>query len=570
MKRVFTVSLCLFAIMAFSSTSFAQEFSISQNEVQPFGQIQYEPASPDAITITHSLDQSIVALTGVACTSGGITSDNQYWRAFVLADFGITDEFNVTNVEFGIETAVGGVGGDQPMTVNLYTTDLVFPTGTLTLIGTLDVMVPDQDLTLYQIPVTGTAPAGSELVVEISIPADVGDGNVFYPGANSLGETADSWISSVGCGITTPITYTDLGFPTCQLVMNVTGDVVVAACGLLTDNFDADIAQWTIVGPLGLTNWSWVFDNQAAGADSGEMEFNWSPSFTGDSYIMSPVLPSAGWINTTISFQHFVDNFTSGYTVGCATTTDGGTSWTTVWSVSPSANVGPEAVTVPFTGDANLQIGFFFSGSSVSIDYWYIDDVCVDGTIPVELTSFTASVNGKNVTLNWVTATETNNQGFEIERNSGNGFQNVGYVAGFGTSAEPHSYSFIDASLSEGTHSYRLKQLDFDGTFHYFDAINVDITIPDVFALAQNYPNPFNPSTKIDFSLAVDSKVSLTVFDVLGQEVANLVNTDLAAGSHNVDFNASLLNSGVYFYRIEATGIDGTNFTNVKKMILTK
>jgi len=143
-------------------------------------------------------------------------------------------------------------------------------------------------------------------------------------------------------------------------------------------------------------------------------------------------------------------------------------------------------------------------------------------------------------------------------------------VAGFGTSTEPHSYSFIDASLNEGAYSYRLKQLDFDGTFEYFDAIEVDIAIPDVFALAQNYPNPFNPSTKIDFSLAVDSKVSLKVFDVLGQEVATLISSDLVAGSHNVDFNAASLNSGVYFYRIEATGIDGTNFTNVKKMILTK
>ncbi len=204
--------------------------------------------------------------------------------------------------------------------------------------------------------------------------------------------------------------------------------------------------------------------------------------------------------------------------------------------------------------------------------WWVIDNVLIHGSyvVPVELSSFTASVNEKNVTLNWTTATETNNQGFEIERNSGNGFEKVGYVAGSGTSTEPHIYSFIDASLNEGTYSYRLKQLDFDGTFEYFDAIEVEVAIPDVFALEQNYPNPFNPSTKIDFSLAVNSKVSLKVFDVLGQEVATLVNTDLVAGVHNVDFNAASINSGVYFYRIEATGIDGTNFTSVKKMILLK
>ncbi|MGB5848998.1 MAG: T9SS type A sorting domain-containing protein, partial [Ignavibacteriaceae bacterium] len=88
--------------------------------------------------------------------------------------------------------------------------------------------------------------------------------------------------------------------------------------------------------------------------------------------------------------------------------------------------------------------------------------------------------------------------------------------------------------------------------------------------LEQNYPNPFNPSTMIKFSLAADSKVSLTVFDVLGQEVANLISGNLTAGSHEINFNASNVNSGVYFYRIDATGVDGTNFTSVKKMILTK
>ncbi|NNG27091.1 MAG: T9SS type A sorting domain-containing protein [Ignavibacteriaceae bacterium] len=102
--------------------------------------------------------------------------------------------------------------------------------------------------------------------------------------------------------------------------------------------------------------------------------------------------------------------------------------------------------------------------------------------------------------------------------------------------------------------------------------VNVEnqLNFPAEFVLNQNYPNPFNPNTKINFSLAVDSKVNLKVFDILGQEVANLISADLLAGSHNVDFNAASINSGVYFYRIEATGIDGTNFTNVKKMIITK
>ena len=115
-----------------------------------------------------------------------------------------------------------------------------------------------------------------------------------------------------------------------------------------------------------------------------------------------------------------------------------------------------------------------------------------------------------------------------------------------------------------------MKQIDFDGKFEYSNVVEVDVSSPAVYALEQNYPNPFNPSTKIAFRLAVDSKVSLKVFDVLGQEVATLVNANLGVGAHNVDFDASSLNSGVYLYRIEATGIDGTNFVDVKKMILTK
>ena len=160
---------------------------------------------------------------------------------------------------------------------------------------------------------------------------------------------------------------------------------------------------------------------------------------------------------------------------------------------------------------------------------------------------------------------------FEIEwRTSESQFATIGYVEGNGTITEPQHYNYTDATVNTGVYYYRLKQLDFLGSYEYFDEIEVDVNGPLSFDLEQNYPNPFNPSTQINFSLAIDSKVSLKVFDVLGQEVANLISANMVAGFHNVDFNASGLNSGVYFYRIEATGIDGTNFTNVKKMILTK
>ena len=198
----------------------------------------------------------------------------------------------------------------------------------------------------------------------------------------------------------------------------------------------------------------------------------------------------------------------------------------------------------------------------LTVEYQYV--------IPVELTSFTAAVDFGVVELSWITATETNNQGFEVQRSAGGEFETIAFVEGHGTTTEIQAYSYTDKSVNVGSYSYRLKQIDFGGTFEYSNIVEVDVPAPAVFALDQNYPNPFNPSTKIAFRLAVDSKVSLKVFDVLGQEVATLVNTNLGAGGHNVDFNASSLNSGVYLYRIEATGIDGTNFVDVKKMILTK
>jgi hypothetical protein len=186
------------------------------------------------------------------------------------------------------------------------------------------------------------------------------------------------------------------------------------------------------------------------------------------------------------------------------------------------------------------------------------------------LTSFTASLNKDNVELSWITSTETNNQGFEVQRSAGGEFETIAFVEGHGTTTEVQAYVYSDRNVAVGSYSYRLKQIDFDGTVNYSNIVEVDVPAPAVFALDQNYPNPFNPSTKIAFRLAVDSKVSLKIFDVLGQEIASLVNGNLVAGGHSVDFDASTLNSGVYLYRIEATGVDGSNFVDVKKMILTK
>lgn len=193
------------------------------------------------------------------------------------------------------------------------------------------------------------------------------------------------------------------------------------------------------------------------------------------------------------------------------------------------------------------------------------------GVVPVELSSFTATVNGTSVSLNWTTVTETNNRGFEVQRKSSDDdFVTVGFVNGKGTTTQIQNYSFTDSNLPIGSYSYRLKQIDFDGSFEFSKVVEVYVAAPREFSLEQNFPNPFNPSTMISFSLKTDADVSLKVFNLLGQEIATLVNGRLTAGIQQVSFNAENLTSGVYFYSIDAKGIDGTNFSSTKKMILSR
>jgi len=186
--------------------------------------------------------------------------------------------------------------------------------------------------------------------------------------------------------------------------------------------------------------------------------------------------------------------------------------------------------------------------------------------VPVEFTSFSSVVAGSDVILNWSTATELNNFGFEVQRSvAGNEFATVGFVEGHGTTTEAKNYTFIDANLQAGSYTYRLKQVDYNGTFSYSDEVNAEITSPVQFELSQNYPNPFNPSTTIKFSIPQSSNVTLKVFNALGQEISTLVDQNMEAGTHTINFDATHLNSGIYFYRLEA-GM----FNEVRKMTLIK
>ena len=187
-------------------------------------------------------------------------------------------------------------------------------------------------------------------------------------------------------------------------------------------------------------------------------------------------------------------------------------------------------------------------------------------TVPVELSSFSATAISNKVELNWSTATEINNAGFEIQRNaSENEFVTIGYVSGHGTTTEPKNYKFTDANLSSGSYTYRLKQVDFDGTFAYSDEVNVEVTGPIQFELAQNYPNPFNPNTTIKFAIPQSSEVTLKVYNALGQEVSTRINQFMESGLYTVNFDASNLNSGIYFYKLDAG-----QYSDVRKMTLIK
>ena len=195
----------------------------------------------------------------------------------------------------------------------------------------------------------------------------------------------------------------------------------------------------------------------------------------------------------------------------------------------------------------------------------------IDSPLPVELTSFIASIVGEHIYLKWTTATEINNYGFEIERSVDQGdFKKIGFVIGNGNSNSPKEYSFQDNYVN-GFLSYRLKQIDNDGSYSYSDIVNVEALSVRDFALYQNYPNPFNPITSIKFKIPVDSKVKLTVSNILGEELETLFEGPQNPGIHEIVWNGDNYASGVYFANVQINTIDGnTSLNKTIKMILNK
>jgi hypothetical protein len=218
-----------------------------------------------------------------------------------------------------------------------------------------------------------------------------------------------------------------------------------------------------------------------------------------------------------------------------------------------------------------LALGADMSLYAVGMFYYSVLKYSQSSPTPVELSSFIGTVNNSTVELSWTTASEVNNRGFEVEKKNAKWkseegkWEKIGFVNGNGTTTETQLYSFVDEILASGKYLYRLKQIDFDGTFEYSNEVEVIVSVPEKFDLSQNYPNPFNPATTISFTIQADQLVSLKVFNSLGQEVRTLINNNLAKGTHNINFNADGLSSGLYLYKLESG-----NQVQVRKMMVLK
>lgn len=227
------LGLCLAAALTSASAAGQAHFStVSALPTHPPA-LQAPTGTPcGSITITESSTQTITSGNSVSCNAGGLHTDNSYFRAFDLASLGAPDGLDVCEVQVGVEQATGATG-TQPITVNLYTSDPLFPggyPGSLTQIGTADIDIPDAATgTVFPVPVTGSAPAGSELVVEIFTPDGQTAGNSFFIGSNADPETGPSYLLAAGCGITSPATTADIGFPNMHIVLNALGNAPVGS-----------------------------------------------------------------------------------------------------------------------------------------------------------------------------------------------------------------------------------------------------------------------------------------------------------------------------------------------------
>ncbi len=301
------------------------------------------------------------------------------------------------------------------------------------------------------------------------------------------------------------------------------------------------------------------------------------------------------WVNISLCLN---GNILLGVPSGLYLSTDSCSTWTQVSWVNTQSGlsiasggtlVGTDSLGVFLFSDNGDSLGFYNDGlTNLNIHTLTTDNngyvyVGTDNGVwrrplsemilPVELNLFTATANSKEVMLNWSTATEINNQGFEVQRKFGdNDFVTISSVRGHGTTTSPNNYTYNDKLLTPGKYFYRLKQIDFGGKYEYSQTVEVNWSPFTSYKLEQNYPNPFNPTTTIGFGIPEKGNVKLSVLNILGEEIKILLNEEKEAGYHSIDFNANELPSGVYFYQIKTgpSTSSGQGFIQTKQMLLLK
>jgi len=317
-----------------------------------------------------------------------------------------------------------------------------------------------------------------------------------------------------------------------------------------------------------------VRDNRAGGGGVDYDEIQFDVTDAAGPFLVTEPNTSVTWLGNTVQTVMWDVANTSiapvnATDVNILLSVDGGVTYPVTLSANTS-NDGAEQVLIPNDPTMEARIKVEAVGN-IFFDISNEDFTIEDNPIPVELTAFFALNTNEGVMLKWVTSTETNNSGFSIQRSRDyENYTDVAFVEGNGTTTQPHEYNFIDKISVADIYYYRLKQIDFDGSYEYSNVVEVNVNAPSDFVLEQNYPNPFNPSTVIKFSLPVDSKVTIDLYNTLGEKVDRLVKKEYSTGNHSVNFDASHLSNGIYYYTLNAQGNDGEGFVSTKKMVLMK
>jgi len=439
--------------------------------------------------------------------------------------------------------------------------------GTITVNGTL-VM----NSGFLNISGSGTLSYGSNSTIEYShsqlttnneFPAKSGPVNVIISGVNVVSLNSDKEITGyLNLSSNSYLRLKDYTF-TCSGVNNSNGSnafVIVDGKGYLSIT-KSTFASSTILFPLGnadSTNYyyspvQFTFSSEGTFSDP-EITVRAVPAKHPQNMSTSDYLNRYWTISTSGTMSGYSVNVSCNYDDNDIQGTEGniwmgmynGSDWTLFDQSVPAQNL--------ITGTNLTYLGTTITGGE-------------QGVMPVSLASFVSIVSKKNVLLNWVTSSEVNNSGFDVERKSGNGnWQKIGFVKGSGTKNSPTNYSYEDRNLSTGKYNYRLKQIDYNGNYEYFELEGIaEIGVPDKFDISQNYPNPFNPVTKINFEIPKSTLVEIKLYDMSGREVKTLVNEIKNAGYYTIDFNGSGLSSGVYLYVFRADG-----FSRTMKMSLVK